>query len=87
MAIEKYDDTKDGQLLANQESDMADEVRDSKFSKGQSKRIWNELYKVIHANSKFYEFLVIKLYRLLIHLMLFYMFSTPAILWVPDVRM
>ncbi|KAJ9079458.1 GTPase required for pre-60S ribosomal subunit nuclear export and maturation [Entomophthora muscae] len=49
-SLDNYHDEKDSALLANQVCDMADEVRDSKFSKGQSKRIWNELYKVIDSS-------------------------------------
>jgi nuclear GTP-binding protein len=45
-----YDDAKDNNLLANQQFDYLDEVRDKIFSKGQSKRIWNELYKVIDSS-------------------------------------
>jgi len=45
-----YDKTKDGDLLENSEIVEKDEARDPKFSKGQSKRIWNELYKVIDSS-------------------------------------
>jgi len=37
-------------LAENNITDDKDEVRDPKFSKGQSKRIWNELYKVIDSS-------------------------------------
>jgi len=41
-----YDKTKDVDLVENNEVSERAEARDPKFSKGQSKRIWNELYKV-----------------------------------------
>lgn len=44
--LEGYVREKDADLMENNESHEKDEVRDPKFSKGQSKRIWNELYKV-----------------------------------------
>jgi len=37
-------------LAENAENEDKDEARDPKFSKGQSKRIWNELYKVIDSS-------------------------------------
>ncbi|KAJ1561004.1 GTPase required for pre-60S ribosomal subunit nuclear export and maturation [Cladochytrium tenue] len=50
-AQEQYSSEKDSSLLTNMsfsgETDMA---RDPVFSKGQSKRIWNELYKVIDSS-------------------------------------
>ncbi|KAJ1981890.1 GTPase required for pre-60S ribosomal subunit nuclear export and maturation [Dimargaris cristalligena] len=47
---ENYLPTKDGQLVANQITDYVDEARDWVFNAGQSKRIWNELYKVIDSS-------------------------------------
>jgi nuclear GTP-binding protein len=44
--LENYDEKNDQSLLSNHINDWIDEARDSVFSKGQSKRIWNELYKV-----------------------------------------
>jgi nuclear GTP-binding protein len=44
--LENYDEKSDPSLLSNNINDWIDEARDSVFSKGQSKRIWNELYKV-----------------------------------------
>ncbi|CAG8500805.1 14951_t:CDS:10 [Funneliformis mosseae] len=48
--LENYDDKNDPSLLSNNVTDWIDEARDSVFSKGQSKRIWNELYKVIDSS-------------------------------------
>ncbi|CAI2179935.1 7006_t:CDS:10 [Funneliformis geosporum] len=48
--LENYDDKNDPSLLSNNITDWIDEARDSVFSKGQSKRIWNELYKVIDSS-------------------------------------
>ncbi|KAJ1656698.1 GTPase required for pre-60S ribosomal subunit nuclear export and maturation [Dispira simplex] len=45
-----YDVRQDGQLIANQQADYTDEARDWVFFAGQSKRIWNELYKVIDSS-------------------------------------
>jgi nuclear GTP-binding protein len=45
-SLETYDEVKDPNLLANVNMDWIEEARDSVFSKGQSRRIWNELYKV-----------------------------------------
>ncbi|KAJ1916760.1 GTPase required for pre-60S ribosomal subunit nuclear export and maturation, partial [Tieghemiomyces parasiticus] len=47
---EKYTVASDGQLLSNQITDYVDEARDWVFNAGQSKRIWNELYKVIDSS-------------------------------------
>ena len=44
--LENYDEKSDPSLLSNHVTDWIDEARDSVFLKGQSKRIWNELYKV-----------------------------------------
>eukprot|EP00731_Ephydatia_muelleri_P031800 Em0023g307a len=45
----QYDTSKDSDLVKD-EPDFKDETRDSIFSKGQSKRIWNELHKVIDSS-------------------------------------
>jgi len=50
QSTDAYDRSKDGDLIENNEFDDKPEVRDPKFSKGQSKRIWNELYKVIDSS-------------------------------------
>jgi len=47
---EKYEKTKDMALIENSEVVEKEEARDPKFAKGQSKRIWNELYKVIDSS-------------------------------------
>ncbi|KAJ2849024.1 GTPase required for pre-60S ribosomal subunit nuclear export and maturation [Coemansia brasiliensis] len=49
-SAESYDDKKDMNLLANQQSDFTDAARDWYFGAGTSKRIWNELYKVIDSS-------------------------------------
>ncbi|KAF0451426.1 NGP1NT-domain-containing protein [Gigaspora margarita] len=49
-SLENYEEKKDPSLLSNKIIDWIDEARDSVFSKGQSKRIWNELYKVIDSS-------------------------------------
>ncbi|KAI9482246.1 GTPase required for pre-60S ribosomal subunit nuclear export and maturation [Coemansia sp. RSA 989] len=49
-SAENYDDKKDMNLLANQQSDFTDAARDWYFGAGTSKRIWNELYKVIDSS-------------------------------------
>ncbi|KAJ2086703.1 GTPase required for pre-60S ribosomal subunit nuclear export and maturation [Coemansia sp. RSA 986] len=46
---DNYDHKKDSNLLANQ-SEANDVARDWYFSAGTSKRIWNELYKVIDSS-------------------------------------
>ncbi|CAB4386182.1 GTPase required for pre-60S ribosomal subunit nuclear export and maturation [Rhizophagus irregularis] len=48
--LENYSEKNDPSLLSNNINDWIDEARDSVFSKGQSKRIWNELYKVIDSS-------------------------------------
>jgi nuclear GTP-binding protein len=51
FSIDKYEPVKDGSLLANiSTSGISDPVKDPCFSKGQSKRIWSELYKVIDSS-------------------------------------
>jgi len=45
-----YDMNKDPSLLAKKQLDSIEEARDPIFLKGQSKRIWNELYKVIDSS-------------------------------------
>jgi len=47
---ESYQKDKDMALIENSEVVEKEEVRDPKFQKGQSKRIWNELYKVIDSS-------------------------------------
>ncbi|CAG8455675.1 2175_t:CDS:2 [Ambispora leptoticha] len=49
-SLEGYNEKNDPSLLSNINTDWIDEARDSLFSKGQSKRIWNELYKVIDSS-------------------------------------
>ena len=46
LLLAEYDKEKDAALIENTEEFEKLEARDPKFSKGQSKRIWNELYKV-----------------------------------------
>jgi nuclear GTP-binding protein len=48
--IENYKSAKDSSLLANKEVDFVDEARAWYLQAGQSKRIWNELYKVIDSS-------------------------------------
>ncbi|TPX36483.1 hypothetical protein SmJEL517_g01241 [Synchytrium microbalum] len=46
-----YESVKDKNLLSNAAIDgVSEEARGPEFSKGQSKRIWNELYKVIDSS-------------------------------------
>ncbi|KAG2196833.1 hypothetical protein INT46_001750 [Mucor plumbeus] len=47
---ETYKSDKDSSLLANKESDYTDAARAWYLQAGQSKRIWNELYKVIDSS-------------------------------------
>ncbi|KAJ1960346.1 GTPase required for pre-60S ribosomal subunit nuclear export and maturation [Dipsacomyces acuminosporus] len=47
---DSYDHKKDSNLLANQQSDYTDAARDWYFNAGTSKRIWNELYKVVDSS-------------------------------------
>ncbi|XP_057312784.1 uncharacterized protein LOC130654254 isoform X1 [Hydractinia symbiolongicarpus] len=47
---DKYNKDNDLALVENNNIEEKTEVRDPKFSKGQSKRIWNELYKVIDSS-------------------------------------
>ena len=44
--LESYDKEKDSDLVVEGVDDAKQEARDNIFSKGQSRRIWNELYKV-----------------------------------------
>ena len=44
-SADKYDEEKDKDLVVEDDG-VKDEARDYIFSAGQSKRIWNELYKV-----------------------------------------
>ncbi|PVU91811.1 hypothetical protein BB559_003967 [Furculomyces boomerangus] len=48
--LDGYEETKDKNLLSNQQSDYVDVTRDWYFGAGMSKRIWNELYKVIDSS-------------------------------------
>ncbi|XP_012560955.2 uncharacterized protein LOC100211559 isoform X1 [Hydra vulgaris] len=47
---EKYTSEKDLDLVNVNSFEEKNEIRDRMFSKGQSKRIWNELYKVIDSS-------------------------------------
>eukprot|EP00040_Diaphanoeca_grandis_P021386 m.113956 g.113956 ORF g.113956 m.113956 type:complete len:682 (-) comp28312_c1_seq2:64-2109(-) len=47
---EKYDVAKDKDLMEEQGDDIRDATREGIFMKGQSKRIWGELYKVIDSS-------------------------------------
>ncbi|KAJ3416466.1 Nucleolar GTP-binding protein 2 [Chytridiales sp. JEL 0842] len=50
-SIDNYDEDKDGKFLANVDhSGASTEARDPIFSKGTSRRIWSELYKVIDSS-------------------------------------
>ncbi|KAG0025228.1 GTPase required for pre-60S ribosomal subunit nuclear export and maturation [Podila clonocystis] len=48
--LETYDEKADKNLQSNVITDWIEEARDSVFQKGQSKRIWGELYKVIDSS-------------------------------------
>ncbi|KAF9098645.1 GTPase required for pre-60S ribosomal subunit nuclear export and maturation [Mortierella sp. AD031] len=48
--LESYDEKADKNLTSNVITDWIEEARDSVFQKGQSKRIWGELYKVIDSS-------------------------------------
>ncbi|KAF9347709.1 GTPase required for pre-60S ribosomal subunit nuclear export and maturation [Mortierella sp. NVP85] len=48
--LENYDEKADRNLQSNVITDWIEEARDSVFQKGQSKRIWGELYKVIDSS-------------------------------------
>ncbi|KAG0055289.1 GTPase required for pre-60S ribosomal subunit nuclear export and maturation [Gryganskiella cystojenkinii] len=48
--LETYDEKADKNLTSNNITDWIEEARDSVFQKGQSKRIWGELYKVIDSS-------------------------------------
>ncbi|KAI9230000.1 MAG: NUC091 domain-containing protein [Piptocephalis tieghemiana] len=45
-----YNAAKDSNLLANIITDYSDEAKEAVYLKGQSKRIWSELYKVIDSS-------------------------------------
>ncbi|KAG0162800.1 GTPase required for pre-60S ribosomal subunit nuclear export and maturation [Apophysomyces sp. BC1034] len=47
---ESYQCSKDTSLLANKQSDFTEQARGWYLQAGQSKRIWNELYKVIDSS-------------------------------------
>ena len=49
ILIEQYDTEKDNDLVTD-EPDYKPETRECIFSKGQSKRIWNELHKVVDSS-------------------------------------
>ncbi len=49
IIIEQYDTDKDGDLVTDT-PDYKLETRECIFSKGQSKRIWNELHKVVDSS-------------------------------------
>lgn len=49
-STEKYDKSKDRSLLENVEKEEKKEAREMVMFKGQSKRLWNELYKVIDSS-------------------------------------
>jgi len=49
-STESYSASKDSKLLVNQITDFTDEARGWYLQAGQSKRIWNELYKVIDSS-------------------------------------
>ncbi|KAI8821630.1 NUC091 domain-containing protein [Fimicolochytrium jonesii] len=50
-SLDGYDTTKDGRLLANVRTDgQIDGAQDPFLRAGQSKRIWNELYKVLDSS-------------------------------------
>uniref|UniRef100_A0A2L2Y8C7 Nucleolar GTP-binding protein 2 n=1 Tax=Parasteatoda tepidariorum TaxID=114398 RepID=A0A2L2Y8C7_PARTP len=48
-STEKYDSTKDGSIITGEEK-VVKEAREMIMFKGQSKRLWNELYKVIDSS-------------------------------------
>lgn len=50
IAQDGYDVSKDKDITKHDVIDMKDEVRHSVFEKGLSKRIWEELYKVIDSS-------------------------------------
>ena len=52
--LAEYNKEKDAALIENTEEFEKLEARDPKFSKGQSKRIWNELYKVTCFHATFF---------------------------------
>ncbi|KAJ2787426.1 GTPase required for pre-60S ribosomal subunit nuclear export and maturation [Coemansia interrupta] len=47
---DSYDHKKDTNLVENRQSEYAENVRDWYFNAGTSKRIWNELYKVVDSS-------------------------------------
>ncbi|KAI9222093.1 NUC091 domain-containing protein [Blastocladiella britannica] len=49
-SLDGYNPKNDMSLPENQQEDFKDKERDVVFMKGQSKRIWNELYKVIDSS-------------------------------------
>jgi len=49
-ALDGYDATKDKDITKHIERDYKDEIRHAVFEKGLSRRIWEELYKVIDSS-------------------------------------
>lgn len=49
-SIDKYDEEKDKDLVSENIDDVREQAKHSMFNKGQSKRIWNELFKVIDSS-------------------------------------
>ncbi|ORZ40251.1 NUC091 domain-domain-containing protein [Catenaria anguillulae PL171] len=49
-SLDQYNPKNDLSLPENQQEDFKDKASDTVFMKGQSKRIWNELYKVIDSS-------------------------------------
>ncbi|KAJ1919470.1 GTPase required for pre-60S ribosomal subunit nuclear export and maturation [Mycoemilia scoparia] len=48
--VDSYEPKKDQDLVENQYVDFADKAREWYFNAGSSKRIWNELYKVVDSS-------------------------------------
>ena len=46
LNTDKYDEEKDKDLVSENIDDVREQAKHSMFNKGQSKRIWNELFKV-----------------------------------------
>ncbi|KAJ2371122.1 GTPase required for pre-60S ribosomal subunit nuclear export and maturation [Coemansia sp. RSA 2607] len=49
-STDSYDYKKDTNLVENRQSEYAENIRDWYFNAGTSKRIWNELYKVVDSS-------------------------------------
>ena len=56
-----YDENKDGDLVT-EEPDYKPEPRECIFSKGQSKRLWNELYKVVDSSDVIIQVYIYEVY-------------------------